>query len=295
VAAAIADWTRIDASAATRLANVQVQLADLPDGVLGLASELQQHIWIDLDAAGYGWSIDEGSVHETHTLSFSGVDLLSVVAHELGHVLGLPHVDAGDQPYDVMADRLGSGVQRLPAGISRFDSPIPAARVTAGPVRVASQLADRLFADLDPQPSDILADQLGSQLRRLPAEIGSPLDSSVVDSPIRAARAAAESADVASGRMVDRLFAALAPRPLTSLLSGWGKSSAGQEQSERDENLLPAATDEVRTAAYRVAREDDERDLAALFDEHSQFDDEAAVLDDLFAEFDQQPDEDETE
>lgn len=41
-----------------------------------------------------------------------GVDLLTVLAHELGHLLGLDHVEVES---DLMADILARGERRLPS------------------------------------------------------------------------------------------------------------------------------------------------------------------------------------
>ena len=72
-------------------AQVDVQIADLSDSLLGVAA--LNIVWIDRDAAGYGWSVNSG-----------GVDLFSVVNHEFGHVLGLGHQD----DHDVMGATLGA-------------------------------------------------------------------------------------------------------------------------------------------------------------------------------------------
>ena len=60
VSQAAASWSTAGASAAA-LANVTVAVANLPAGYLGLASESTSTVWIDDDAAGYGWSVVSGS------------------------------------------------------------------------------------------------------------------------------------------------------------------------------------------------------------------------------------------
>jgi ELWxxDGT repeat protein len=98
---AISYWTRqgVDSDSLAALSQVNVHVADLSGSVLGIASS-SNLIWIDRDAAGYGWNVASTS---------SGVDLLSVVTHEFGHKLGLGHED----PHGVMAATLTPGVRTV--------------------------------------------------------------------------------------------------------------------------------------------------------------------------------------
>jgi Ca2+-binding RTX toxin-like protein len=81
------------------LASVSVQVGNLPGDRIGVT--LGYDIYIDSDAAGRGWQT---------------MDLASVVMHELGHVLGFDHDDAGAIP--VMNGILDAGAhyQLEPAG-----------------------------------------------------------------------------------------------------------------------------------------------------------------------------------
>jgi hypothetical protein len=76
---------------------------------------------IDTNAAGCGWFVDQTPgdddefrqmngqlVAPPATAAASRIDLLSVLMHEFGHVLGLSH----DDPHDVMAATLATGVRR---------------------------------------------------------------------------------------------------------------------------------------------------------------------------------------
>ncbi|MDF1811624.1 MAG: PEP_CTERM-anchored TLD domain-containing protein [Verrucomicrobiales bacterium] len=78
------------------LDSVEYHIADLEGSVLGYADG--SHIYIDDDAAQLGWFIDETPLDLSET-GFSGVDLVSVLVHEQGHVLGLE-----DQYLEASAD-----------------------------------------------------------------------------------------------------------------------------------------------------------------------------------------------
>ncbi|MFP6613563.1 MAG: choice-of-anchor D domain-containing protein [Pirellulales bacterium] len=116
--AAVSHWTVSDPSAAARLENVGVHLSDLPGNVLGLASPVSGNIWIDISAAGQGWYVDAApeTQKEFFTQHATGnrVDLLTVMSHELGHVLGLSDLEHGADSLEVMTGSLPVGARRLP-------------------------------------------------------------------------------------------------------------------------------------------------------------------------------------
>ncbi len=82
---------------------VHIQVADIPSGFLGWASG--NTITLDVSADGAGWYTGLG------TPAAGRVDLLTVVSHEIGHVLGYGHSDVAG---DLMYETLGPGTQRLP-------------------------------------------------------------------------------------------------------------------------------------------------------------------------------------
>jgi hypothetical protein len=127
--AAVAHWSLIDPTAAARLANVDVRIADLTGDVLGLASESTRTIWLDTNAAGHGWEVNP----QTQFQNRQSIDLLSVLTHELGHVLGRANLDPANYPHEMMTSRLAAGVRRGSAS-SQLEAILPA--------------ADGLFADI---------------------------------------------------------------------------------------------------------------------------------------------------
>jgi hypothetical protein len=100
---AIAMWQRAGVHGATlrRLERLRFQIVGLPGAELG--EEDGRLIEISPDAAGYGWSL--GPVPAAGRM-----DLLTVVAHEMGHVLGLADADTSD----LMGSTLPPGVRRVP-------------------------------------------------------------------------------------------------------------------------------------------------------------------------------------
>ena len=126
-----------------------ITIADLADGYLALT--LGTTITLDTDAAGYGWFIDStpfvneefttreaylvkreasdtnDEIRDTSDASpwqlqaapdgpASGrMDLMTVLMHELGHVMGLGHVSSAVDGTRLMAGSIDPGVRRLPS------------------------------------------------------------------------------------------------------------------------------------------------------------------------------------
>ena len=123
---AIALWREagVDEESLRAVAGVTVVVADLADATLGLAVPSTGTIVIDSDAAGSGWFVDStlndnAEFHSTggdllfavpNGPAFEKIDLLTVVAHELGHLLGFGH---SHEP-SAMAENLLTGVRLLP-------------------------------------------------------------------------------------------------------------------------------------------------------------------------------------
>jgi hypothetical protein len=164
---AIALWAAagIDPAQLSALSHVAVGIADLPGPWLGMA--FAGAIWIDQDAAGYGWYLD-ASPAASGSVPAGRVDLLTVVAHELGHELGFEDT-AGD---GLMGEYLAPGVRRYPDALD-LGGPHPA----SGPAPSVAPTAPAALAATSPavvraaEGTESLAPLLSSFL----VEVGSPL------------------------------------------------------------------------------------------------------------------------
>jgi hypothetical protein len=98
----------LSATQRATLQNINVSVADLAPGVLGLADGAV--ITIDDDGAGAGWSRSFGEVDANR------YDLLTVVSHEIGHALGFADSDMVSDFQDLMNGQLTAGVRHASLG-----------------------------------------------------------------------------------------------------------------------------------------------------------------------------------
>ena len=106
-----------------------IGIADLPDGEHPTLGYTSDRVILDSNAGGFGWFIDPtpsddvefGDRASSTELRAIGdglpavqMDLLTVVMHELGHVLGLADLPTQGHAHDLMAETLATGTRRLP-------------------------------------------------------------------------------------------------------------------------------------------------------------------------------------
>ena len=83
---------------------------------------LFRSIWIDQNAAGWGWFIDRTPRNDSEFTTSGNqgeqhrIDLLTVLTHEFGHLLGYEHEQSG-----VMEDTLAAGTRRIPGAGNQAD------------------------------------------------------------------------------------------------------------------------------------------------------------------------------
>jgi hypothetical protein len=96
----------------SQLRAIEIRIANLDGTVLGQAAS--GTIWLDDNAAGWGWFVDPTPWDDSEftTPGDQGeqnrMDLLTVLEHEIGHMLGHEHEETG-----VMIDTLPAGTRRV--------------------------------------------------------------------------------------------------------------------------------------------------------------------------------------
>jgi hypothetical protein len=241
---------------AAELKGVRYQIGALNGGVLGLTVLGSPVVTLDATAAGYGWFVDSsladaafGSGAAPQELqtgpgspAYGRMDLLTVVEHELGHVLGLSDLDPQATPHDLLTTTLAPGVRRLPTGLpavvettaepsapsSTQASTAPPAVTPAGPEVVALAAATTADPAAAPtQPQDV-----------------APLATGDAASPL-AERAVTTAPDASlTGDLAQRLLTAWAfiPPRLD------GPTSADESATAVQTNLLPPETQRLVAA-----------------------------------------------
>jgi Ca2+-binding RTX toxin-like protein len=119
---AIARWENVSGVDGARLAalyDLDFRVVDFTDLTLGKATP--DTIYIDADAAGWGWFVDETPEDDVEFVTEGGedenrMDLLTTVMHEIGHVLG--YDDAADDADTLMRATLDAGERYVPDGDS---------------------------------------------------------------------------------------------------------------------------------------------------------------------------------
>jgi hypothetical protein len=133
VSQAIAAWSAAGISSAqvAALNSAQITITNTSNqGALALTAG--NAVMIDPTADGYGWFVDPTPADNSEfpaavspqqfqatpgSPAAGHMDLLTVVEHELGHVLGLPDVSSSLEPDDLMDTTLPAGVRRLPSPV----------------------------------------------------------------------------------------------------------------------------------------------------------------------------------
>jgi hypothetical protein len=112
-----------------RLSTVDFEVGQLPGSTLGYTYARVNTVVLDADAAGHGWFVDPTPLADEEfardrtgaLVALPGgpvgerMDLLTVVLHEMGHIVGRGDLGTAGHPNNLMDDTLAAGVRRTAA------------------------------------------------------------------------------------------------------------------------------------------------------------------------------------
>jgi uncharacterized repeat protein (TIGR01451 family) len=235
---AIAAWRAAGADPAglSNVANYKFHIANLPDGELGWENPGQ--IWIDPTAQGWGWSTGSTPVP-------GQMDLLTVVTHEVGHMLGYGDHASGN---DIMTTSLGTGMRRLPEALSSTDNITFVSRASdvGTPQRPVQQLSSFSTAAVDAVfAATRSATSTAITTPDRPVSQASVLLNLVTPAPVLLSSVAMPPAMVTTGTDRDS-----ASDPVPGLWPSRTRRDGGNEATQQDdretEEAIPLAPAEVR-------------------------------------------------
>jgi hypothetical protein len=230
VTQAIAEWQAagVPPEALANLRSTPIEIADLPGAYLGRESA-NGVVLIDDNAAGYGWYVDPGTSGDPQLGSgrkipaAGHVDLLTVVAHELGHVLGITELS---DPRDVMFQDLELGVRKIPTAADVVAAGLPVVQddansfvqqqgVSRAPAGTGYEdMLDPAFGRLGPLSTASSANVIAGHPvpSQLPRELGAVQTAGIARDRILPANGAKRSsATSSSAEVLDQVFAAVEP------------------------------------------------------------------------------------
>jgi Ca2+-binding RTX toxin-like protein len=146
-------WSAQLGSGDSRLAmldSARIEVGNLPD--LRLGATFGGLVLIDVDAAGYGWSMD--------STSSSGMDPLRVVQHEMGHLLGFDHDSDGLMNETLAAGQTSTSSESVDYSSSKQTKLIDWTRDTPANLSTGGSIR---FRELNKDYPDFLIERSGNR------------------------------------------------------------------------------------------------------------------------------------
>jgi len=193
ITAAVAAWSEAGFDISTlETTPVSYAVGDLSDDAIAAVDDESNVITLDPNAGGVGWHVDDDL--SSDEVPDEQIDLYSVIAHEIGHLLGFEHVERG-----LLAETIDVGLRESIA-VNFMDSDKVTA-LTDG-LNLLSELSNKIndfvldeifnidlpfgtvsIEDLLPANADSFIGELGSVISSFKSEVENYFNSEDIDSP----------------------------------------------------------------------------------------------------------------